>query len=155
MCHSYIKYRYFSLLTNNRYYFIPDTDHFLLACEEGRKACYAIQLPMQMPARPITLPFIPDYSPIAITYDPNGKSVYWTDSFGNLQQFSFVDGRVQVVRRGALKAMGIDIDLAGGNIFIADESQNHIVVQAIGRPYEAVLINVPSPQGIALDTFSG
>ena len=110
---------------------------------------------MQMPTRPIILPFSPEYSPIGVTYDPNGKSVYWTDSFGNLQKFSFVDGRVQVVRRGAGNAMGIDIDLSGRNIFIADESQNHIVVRAIGQPHEAVLINVPSPQGIALDTFSG
>ena len=51
--------------------------------------------------------------------------------------------------------MDIEIDLVGRNIYFADQNENTIRVATLDGSYQAVLVEVPSPQGIALDSVSG
>lgn len=130
-------------------------DNFVVACEGLRKACYVLPLPMEIPVHPIMLPFTAETYPTGVTYDPIEETLYLVDAFGDLFKFSFRDKSLKNLRRGLWGAMGIAIDHAGRNIFFSEQYLHRIVVRSIDHPYEATSINVPSPQGIAIDSFSG
>lgn len=51
--------------------------------------------------------------------------------------------------------MDIEIDLVGRNIYFADEDEDKIRVATLDGSYQALILNVESPQGIALDILSG
>ena len=51
--------------------------------------------------------------------------------------------------------MDIEIDVAGRNIYFADQDDNTIRVATLDGSYQTVLVEVSSPQGIALDSDNG
>lgn len=51
--------------------------------------------------------------------------------------------------------MGIEIDPVGRNIYFADENENSIKIAKLDGSHAVALVNVQSPQGIALDISSG
>ena len=51
--------------------------------------------------------------------------------------------------------MGIEVDNAGRNIYFADENEGKIRVSNLDGSYQAVLVDVESPQGIVLDSLAG
>ena len=92
---------------------------------------------------------------MGISYDPTEKRIYWTDVYGSIRG-SLLNGSLpQVLERGLGRPRGIEIDVVGRNIYFANEGENNIRVKSIDGPYQAILVNVESPQGIALDSLSG
>ena len=92
---------------------------------------------------------------MGISYDPTEKRIYWTDVYGGIRG-SLVNGSFpQVLEIGLGTPKGIEIDVVGRNIYFANEAENNIRVKAIDGSYQAILVNVESPQGIALDSLSG
>ena len=92
---------------------------------------------------------------MGISYDPTEKRIYWTDVYGSIWG-SLVNGSFpQVLERGLRTPKGIEIDVVGRNIYFANEAEDNIRVKAIDGSHQAILVNVESPQGIALDSLSG
>jgi len=90
-----------------------------------------------------------------MTYDPVENTVYWSDGCKNIYR-GFLNRRgAQVVIKSTRRPMDIEIDLVGRNIYLADRNENTIRVARLDGSYQAVLVEVPSPQGIALDSVNG
>jgi len=60
-----------------------------------------------------------------------------------------------VVIKSVRRPMGIEIDPVGRNIYFADQNDNTIKIAKLDGSYQTVIVEVPSPQGIALDSVSG
>ena len=134
---------------------IADADDFLLFCEGGRRLCHFIPLAHSSPAMVIPLKVTFDYAPVAISYDPKDKQIYWTDDYGNIYRAFLNNGSQEVVVRGVSSPMGIEVDVIGRNIYFADNYDNNIRVASLDGKYQAILVDVQNPQGIALDSAAG
>ena len=118
--------------------------------------CYVMSLPLQQHATPPMLPLDVFYSPVGVSYDPFEKLMYWTDTNGNIRKSRLNDSLPQyVLPRPMRQPMSLDIDIVARNIYVAEEGGNKIRVIAIDESVLADLIDVDSPQGIALDSLSG
>ena len=51
--------------------------------------------------------------------------------------------------------MGIELDLVGRNIYFADYYGDKISIASLDGAHQNVLVYVPNPQAIALDSESG
>jgi len=96
-----------------------------------------------------------DDTPRGISYDPTERRIYWTDTYGNINRAFLTSSSVEVLTRGHGSPMDIEIDLVGRNIYFADEDEDKIRVATLDGSYQALILNVESPQGIALDILSG
>ena len=92
--------------------------------------------------------------PNGISYDPVEKRIYWTDSAGHIRR-AFVNGSSENVITGLDTPMGIEIDPIGGIIYFCDQDQDKIKVSTLDGSIQAVIVDVPAPQGIALDGTMG
>ena len=141
------------------FFFISNSaaDDFLLLCEGGRKLCYFIPLrPPTPPHLHVTpLSILLDDTPRGISYDPTERRIYWTDTYGNINRAFLTGSSAEVLTRGHGSPKDIEIDLAGRNIYFADEYEDKIRVATLDVSYQAIILNVESPQGIALDSLAG
>ena len=117
--------------------------------------CYFMPLPLQQRQSPQILSVVLSSSPVGVAYDPVEMQIYFTDTYGRIGRFAPNGSHPKIVRSGLGKPMGIAIDSASRNIYFADESDNKIRVRSIHGPYEAILVDVHSPQSIVLDVPSG
>ena len=101
------------------------------------------------------LPVLPSSTPTGISYDPVEQLIYWADFNGDIYQSSLKESSPVLVKRGRGAALGVEVDFFGRNIYFADLYEDMIRVKAIGSSTEVLLINVESPQRIALDSLSG
>ncbi|PFX27283.1 Low-density lipoprotein receptor-related protein 6 [Stylophora pistillata] len=132
----------------------PDADDFLLFCEDDRKLCHFQPLPApNSHAQPIYLKITLNSEPIAIAYDPQEKQMYWTDYNRAIRRASIHNGMDEVVLSDFILT-SIQIDTVGRNMYFADYYSGNIRVASLDGTYQAVLIDVEFPQGIALDSES-
>ena len=96
-----------------------------------------------------------NFAPVAISYDPEEKRIYWTDDYGRINRAFINNGSAEVVIRGINYPMGIAIDPAGRNIYFAEYYDNKIRITSLDGMYQAVLSDVENPQGITLDSAAG
>ena len=126
----------------------------MLVCESGRDLCHSIPLVQGSLGEEIPLLLQPQ-NPQGVTYDPTEDRVYWTSGFGTVTR-AFLNGTSpETVVRDLRNPIDIGIDHAGRNIFVADQSEDSIVVARLDVPYQTTLLHYPSPQGIALDSSKG
>ena len=120
--------------------------------------CYYIPLQQQAPLNPNPLSILLDFSPLGISYDSAENRIYWADTYGTIHRAFLTNAPnqvSQVVIRGMSRPMGVEIDPIGKNIYIADQNNNNIKVLRVDGSYESVIVEIGSPQGIALDSTSG
>ena len=134
---------------------VADADDFLLFCENTRGLCHSIPLPQDSPAVVIPLKVTFEYAPTAISYDSKEKQIYWTDDYGNIYRSFLNNGTREAVVRGLSSPMGIDVDVIGRNVYFADSNDNNIRVASLDGSDQANLVDVQSPQSIALDSVDG
>lgn len=132
-----------------------DGDDFLLFCESRRKLCYFMPLPQEAPAQTMALKLGLYYMPVAISYDPMHKQMYWTDEYGRIFRAFINNGSIELVVTGIGNPMGIELDLVGRNIYFADYYGDKINIASLDGAHQNVLVYVPNPQAIALDSESG
>ena len=148
-------------VNSNLIFFLADLKNFLLSCEGGRKLCYFIPIKpdRDSPLKLTPLSFQPSSTcskwQTAVSYDPVENTVYWTDGCTNIYRGSLNSNGSQVVIRGMKRPVDIEIDPVGRNIYFADQDDNTIGVAKLDGSYQTVIVEVPSPQGIALDSVSG
>ena len=117
--------------------------------------CYLMPLPLQQRESPQILPVLLSSSPVGVAYDPVEMQIYFTDSNGRIGRFAPNGSYPEIIRSGLGTPVGIAIDSASRNIYFAVESDNKIRVRSIHGPYEAILVDIDSPQSIVLDVSSG
>ena len=79
--------------------------------------------------------------------------MYWTDYNGAIRRASIHNGMDEVVLSDFILT-SIQIDTVGRNMYFADYYSGNIRVASLDGTYQAVLIDVEFPQGIALDSES-
>ena len=127
----------------------------MIFCESGRVMCHFMPVTHDSPPKIIPLKVAFEYAPAAISYDPKDKQIYWTYDDGNIYRAFLNNGSQEVVGRGFSSPMGIEVDAIGRTIYIADTDGNNIKVASLDSHYQAILVDVQNPQGIALDGVDG
>ena len=148
-------------------FLLVDADDFLLSCESGRKMCYFIPVQPDSHSLPELIPlnfqitsscyryYVYAQTGTGISYDPTENRVYWTDECGDVYRAFLNNGSQQLVIRNPRGLVDMEIDIVGRNIYFADQYDNSIRVARLDGSYQAVIVNVQSPQGLALDSVSG
>ena len=122
---------------------------------DGRKLCYFIPLLSETPLHASPLVILLNYTPREISYDPVERRIYWTDGYGNVIRAFLSGNSTQVLITGLWNLWDIEVDAVGRNIYFADQYEGKIRVSNLDGSNQAVLVDVDSPQGIALDSSAG
>ena len=147
--------------TNSMIFFNVDSDHFLLFCEGGRKLCFSgqIQPGHNLPPELTMLDFGTSsrchYWKTAMSYDPIENSIYWSNGCGDIYKGPLTSGVHQAVIRNSKRITDIEIDIVGRNIYFTAQHSNTIRVATLDGSFQTVIVQVQSPQGLALDSTSG
>ena len=117
--------------------------------------CYYMSLEQSTPLNPLPLSIPLAISPFGGAYDSAEEQIYWADADGNIHRAFLTDTTSQVVIKGISRPMGLEIDPIGRNIYVTYQNENNIKVLKLDGSYATVIVDVDSPQGIALDSNSG
>ena len=90
-----------------------------------------------------------------MSYDPIENSIYWSNGCGGIYKGLLASGVHQAVIRNSKGITDIEIDIFGRNIYFTAQHSNTIRVAALDGSYQTVIVQVQSPQGLALDSASG
>ncbi|KAL9988042.1 hypothetical protein ACROYT_G002440 [Oculina patagonica] len=103
------------------------------------------------------LPFSNIERPTGVAFDPFEDRMYWTDPTHGIVARAKIDGTNQETIRFNVTAMGIDLDLVGGNVYWINSGNRTVEVSKLNGEYWKVLVsNLSSaPVDIALDTTRG
>ncbi|KAK3735985.1 hypothetical protein QZH41_006318 [Actinostola sp. cb2023] len=92
------------------------------------------------------------YTPEAITYDPVGQRIYWSDTSYRDISNAFNNGsNVKIVVKNVIKAVDLAIDDAARNLYWADSRRGRIEVARLDGMYRKVLVRTSYPTALVLD----
>ena len=91
-------------------------------------------------------------TPEAVTYDPAGRYVYWSDTHSRTISRAFLNGSSEeVVVRNVRKAVAMAVDFPGQNLYWADTNRGRVEVSRLDGKYRKTLVQQRRPLGFLLD----